>query len=98
MERPVAKKNKNSTLPTQKPAPSKQKETSTSQAWMSMRTGLIVMGIVSLAMAALTAYNAIPSVGIWEGILWGLLFGGSLWLIFLIAFLFHRLMRRGSSQ
>jgi hypothetical protein len=37
-------------------------------------------------------------VGIWEGILWGLLFGGSLWVIFLIAILFHRLMRRGSGH
>jgi hypothetical protein len=98
METPVAKKLKNIAKQADRPAPPKQKENSISQAWISMRTGMIVMGVVSLGMAALTAYNAIPSVGIWEGILWGLLFGGSLWVIFLIAILFHRLMRRGSGH
>lgn len=94
----MAKKLKNTSPQASRPAPTKQKENSASQPWMSMRTGMILMGIVSLGMAALTAYNAIPSVGIWEGILWGLVFGGSLWLIFLIALLFHRLMRRGSNR
>jgi uncharacterized membrane-anchored protein len=94
----VAKKLKNTSPQASRPAPTKQNEDSASQPWMSMRTGMILMGIVSLGMAALTAYNAIPSVGIWEGILWGLVFGGSLWLIFLIALLFHRLMRRGSNR
>jgi sterol desaturase/sphingolipid hydroxylase (fatty acid hydroxylase superfamily) len=94
----VAKKLKKSASQAQQPASTKQKKDSSGQPWLSMRTGILVMGVVSLGMAALTAYTAIPSVGIWEGILWGLLFGGSLWLVFLIAFLFHRFMRRGSSQ
>lgn len=94
----MAKKLKKSAKQIEKPAKTNQKADSSSQPWLSMRTGIIVMAIVSLGMAALTAYNAIPSLGFWEGILWGLLFGGSLWLIFLIAFLFHRFMRRGSSQ
>lgn len=94
----MAKKLKKSAKQIEKPANTNQKENSSSQPWLSMRTGIIVMAIVSLGMAALTAYNAIPSLGFWEGILWGLLFGGSLWLIFLIALLFHRFMRRDSSQ
>jgi hypothetical protein len=94
----VAKKLKKSATQDNQPTSAKQKRDTSSQPWLSMRSGIIVMGVVSLGMAALTAYNAIPSVGIWEGILWGLFFGGSLWLIFLIAFLFHRFMRRGSSR
>ena len=94
----MAKKLKKSTSQPERSASTKQKKDLSNQPWLSMRTGLTVMGVVSLGMAALTAYNAIPSVGIWEGILWGILFGGSLWLVFLIAFLFHRFMRRGSSE
>jgi sterol desaturase/sphingolipid hydroxylase (fatty acid hydroxylase superfamily) len=98
MENPVAKKLKNTSPQASRPAPTKPKDNSSSQAWISMRTALILMAIVSLGMAVLTAYNTIPSVGVWEGILWGLAFGGSLWLIFLVALLFHRFMRRGSNQ
>jgi hypothetical protein len=98
----VANKPKKTTAQANRPASKKEKGMSSnntaSQAWISMRIGVIVMGIVSIGMAALTAYNAIPSVGVWEGILWGLLFGGSLWIIFLIAILFHRFMRRGSNR
>jgi hypothetical protein len=52
------------------------------QAWLSMRGGLIVMAITSLGLAILIAYQTIPSVGWLEGILWGLLFGGMIWVIF----------------
>jgi sterol desaturase/sphingolipid hydroxylase (fatty acid hydroxylase superfamily) len=98
MEILVAKKLKTISQQADRPAPTKQNQNSISQAWISMRTGIILMGIVSVGMAALTAYNTIPSVGFWEGILWGLIFGGSLWVVFLIATLFHRLMRRGSGR
>jgi sterol desaturase/sphingolipid hydroxylase (fatty acid hydroxylase superfamily) len=98
MEIPVAKKSKKTAQQADRPAPTKQNPNPISQAWISMRTGIIVMSIVSLGMAVLTAYNTIPSVGVWEGILWGLIFGGSLWLVFLIAMLFHRFVRRGSGQ
>jgi hypothetical protein len=87
MEKPVAKKPKKSALPDKQPA--------ASQAWLSMRTGLIALGIVSLAMTAWAAYVFIPSIGLWEGLLWAIITGGSLWLVFLIYFLFHRFVRRG---
>jgi len=47
-----------------------------------MRGGMIVMTITSLALAVLIAWQAIPSTGWLEGILWGLLFGGLIWAIF----------------
>ncbi len=64
-----------------------------SKPWISMRTGLIVLAIVSIGMSILTAYQAIPVKGVWEGILWGLFFGGAIWLIFLGYLLFNRLVR-----
>ncbi len=64
-------------------------------AWISMRTGIIVISIVSLGMAVLTAWQAVPIKGWLEGILWGLLFGGSIWVIFLGFLLYGRLFRKG---
>lgn len=59
-----------------------------------MRTGLIVIGITSIVMAVLTAWQAVPTKGWVEGILWGLFFGGSIWVIFLAFVLYGRLFRR----
>jgi hypothetical protein len=88
-ERSVAKKKKN------KP---KQKEQDIgkilSQPWISMRRGLIVIAITSVAMAVLTAWQVIPSKGWVEGILWGLLFGALIWAVFFGNILINRFLRR----
>ena len=55
---------------------------SLNQPWISMRSGIIIIAIASVAMAVLTAWQVIPSQGWLEGILWGLLFGGLVWAIF----------------
>jgi hypothetical protein len=78
----------------------KQKEKGTSQplqpagAWISMRTGLILITIVSVGMAVLTAVQSVPAKGLAEGIMWGLIFGGSIWIIFLVFLLYGRLFRK----
>lgn len=59
-----------------------------------MRRGLIIMGITSIAMAILTAWQVIPSRGWLEGILWGLLFGGFIWAIFFGNILINKILRR----
>lgn len=59
-----------------------------------MRRGLIIMGITSIAMAVLTAWQVIPSRGWLEGILWGLLFGGFIWAIFFGNILINKILRR----
>jgi hypothetical protein len=64
------------------------------QPWISMRSGLIVIAITSVAMAALTAWQVIPSRGWLEGILWGLLFGALIWAIFFGNILINRLLRK----
>jgi hypothetical protein len=63
-------------------------------AWIPMRTGLIIITIISVVMAVLTAWQAVPIKGWVEGILWGVLFGGSIWVIFLGFLLYGRLFRK----
>lgn len=62
--------------------------------WISMRRGIIIMAFTSIAMAVLTAWQVIPSRGWLEGILWGLLFGGLIWVIFFGNILLNRFLRR----
>jgi hypothetical protein len=64
------------------------------QPWISMRRGLIMIAITSIAMAVLTAWQVIPSKGWLEGILWGLLFGALIWAIFFGNLLITRFLRK----
>jgi len=59
-----------------------------------MRSGLIIITITSIGMAVLTAWEVIPVKGWGEGILWGLLFGVLIWIIFFGMIFFNRLIRR----
>jgi uncharacterized membrane protein len=82
----VAKKSKKKKA--QKP------EQSLNQPWISMRKGIIVIAITSVAMAVLTAWQVISSQGWVEGILWGLLFGTLIWAVFFGNILINKLLRR----
>jgi hypothetical protein len=59
--------------------------------WVSMKAGIIVISITSIAMAALTAWEAIPVKGVIQGLLYGIFFGGLIWIIFLGFILFRRI-------
>ncbi len=72
----------------------KQEESPLNGPWIGMRTGIIIIAITSIGMAVLTAIQAIPSKGTVQGILWGLLFGGLIWIIFFGFLLFNRWLRR----
>lgn len=72
----------------------KQEEIDLNQPWISMRKGLIVIAITSIGMAILTAWQAIPSKGWLEGILWGLLFGALIWAVFFGNIFINKLLRR----
>jgi uncharacterized membrane-anchored protein len=63
-------------------------------AWLSMRTGMIVITIVSLAIGAWTAWNALPAEGLGMSIFWGVVFGGSIWLVFFGAYFLNRWVRK----
>jgi hypothetical protein len=94
----VAKKNKKNITQAEQPAPNQEKAKPSDQGWISIRTGIIVIGVMSLAMTVWTGSTTIPALGFWEGLLWALITGGSLWLIFLIGLLFHRFLRGGSGR
>ena len=64
------------------------------QPWISMRNGIRIVGLASIGMAALIAWEVVPEKGWLEGILWGLLFGGLIWVIFFGMLLFNRFIRR----
>ena len=72
----MANKNK-----TKKPPKAKEEEIPI-KPWVSLRGGMIIMAVTSVALAVLVASQAIPSTGWLEGIMWGLLFGGMIWAIF----------------
>ena len=58
--------------------------------WIKMKTGVIIIAITSIGMAVLTAWQAIPAIGVSQGILYGLFFGGFICVIFLGFLLFRR--------
>ena len=67
---------------------------SLSQPWITMKTGLRIITVTSIAMAVLTAWQVVPSKGWVEGILWGLLFGALIWAVFFGNILITRFLRR----
>lgn len=60
--------------------------------WISMRNGIIVISIASIAMAVLTAWEVIPVKGVIQGLLYGIFFGGLIWMIFLGFTFFRRII------
>ena len=72
----------------------KELQEAMSQPWISMRTGIKVVAVASILMAILTASQVIPSKGWLEGILWGLLFGGLIWVIFFGNIWLNRFFRK----
>ena len=64
------------------------------EPWISMKSGLRAIWVASIGMAVLTAWQVTPERGIVEGVLWGLVFGGLIWLIFWGYYFFNRFIRR----
>ncbi|HEY3476540.1 MAG TPA: hypothetical protein VGK56_18130 [Anaerolineales bacterium] len=85
----MAKKKKN-----KQKAKEQDVEKSLSQPWISMKSGLKIIAVTSVAMAVLTAWQVIPSKGWLEGILWGVVFGALIWAIFFGNILITRFLRR----
>ena len=60
--------------------------------WIPWNTGLKLMTVVSIALAVWVGWQVIATENdIGKGILWGLIFGGSIWLVFLVMNYFHSL-------
>ncbi len=52
------------------------------EGWISQRTGMLVIGAVSLALAVWTTVQIAPALGLGEGLLWGFGFGAAIWVVF----------------
>lgn len=60
--------------------------------WIPWNTGLVVMTVVSIALALWVVWQVIATEdNIGKGIFWGLVFGGSTWLVFFGMNYFHSL-------
>ena len=67
--------------------------------WIQKKTGRLVIAILSIAMMVFVAANIIMETNEWgRGILIGVLFGGSIWLVFGGMNWFHSLFRPKEKQ
>jgi uncharacterized membrane protein len=72
---------------------SNQKSQLRAEPWISMRSGIIIIAITSIGMAVLTAIQTVPALGWAEGLLWSLLFGALIWIIFFGMNFLNRFLR-----
>jgi hypothetical protein len=63
------------------------------EPWLGQRTGLVAMGILSLALAGFMTWQLIPSEGVLRAILWGLGFAAAIWGVFFLSYLFNTRVR-----
>ena len=90
----MAKKNKKNKPPA-KAKPQTEKQTFKAEPWIAMRTGVIIIAIISIVFAVLTGYQAYQSEkDLLDSILLGLAFGGGIWVIFFGNILINRFLRR----
>jgi hypothetical protein len=97
LEFPLSKKS--SANPKQKKVADKKTDeeirAAMNQPWLQMRSGLIIITLLSLAMVIFIAWQYWLSLVWWKAIGLGLLFGGAIWLIFIAGVWFNHFMRRG---
>lgn len=75
----------------------KNKKVEQNSAWISMRTGLTIVTVMSVGMMALTGYYTIRALGWGEGLLWTVGFGVAIWLVF-FGFLYFNLYIRKKKE
>jgi hypothetical protein len=64
------------------------------RSWIPMSKGIRIITIVSLALGIWTSYNTVRALGWAEGLMWGFIFGGSIWLVFFLVFSVNRIFKR----
>jgi len=77
----------------------KQEKEIQRKPWIPWKTGLVAMAIVSVSLAIWVGWQVVATEGnIGKGILWGLIFGGSTWMVFLCMNFFHSLFGKKSKK
>ena len=74
------------------PAPSSKDDKH--KPWIAMRAALRLITLVSLGMAILVAYTAVPQKGWLTGILLSIGFAAGIWLIFLMTYYLQTRLRK----
>ncbi len=65
------------------------------EPWLKMKTGIYVVTAASILMAVLTTWQSIDGgVPVLDSILYGLLFGALIWIIFYFSQIFFRWLRQ----
>jgi hypothetical protein len=60
------------------------------QSWIPRSTGFTAITVVSVTLAIWVAWQSVSGGGtLWNGILWGVVMGASIWLVFLGMNYFH---------
>ena len=62
--------------------------------WISKRSGIIVLIVISVALLIFLGYNFIPALGLFEGLLWTLGFVASIWIVFGGFYAFNKYIRK----
>ena len=64
------------------------------EPWIQKRSAMIAIAVVSVALMVLVAWNIIKGSGDWgQGLLWGFVFGASVWLFYYGMNWFHSLFK-----
>jgi hypothetical protein len=63
------------------------------EPWISMRTGIIVITFLSVAMIIFVMWTLGDSGTLADRVRYALVRGGSIWVIFLLVYLFNRFIR-----
>jgi hypothetical protein len=84
---------KKSTRQKKKKSGAKQKQPSKTGAWLPTRGGLMAVGVASVLLTIWITFQATKVSSLGESLLWGLGFGGSIWLIFGLVFFVNKFLR-----
>lgn len=77
---------------------SKKQQEPIAGPWLSMRTGLQINILVSVGLAIFVGWQIYPAGGLPQALLWGIVAGLSIWMIFLATYLFSIWTRRQKGE
>jgi hypothetical protein len=80
--------------PKKKAQTNQQDVFATGQPWLSMKSAIIIMVIVSILLVILVTTQGSYEKPFLERFMWGLVFGGSVWIVFLLSLLINRFLRK----